>query len=102
MESTAKECGSCYLLTYEEENFQKLYQGIVHISDYCHRHECNIQCDFFIINRGCVLMSGKPPSKWSVPTTIIKGMNCIELTPIVIEEESKNESIKEGDQNANQ
>lgn len=47
-------------------------------------------------------MSGKPPSKWSVPTTIIKGMNCIELTPIVIEEESKNESIKEGDQNVNQ
>ena len=47
-------------------------------------------------------MSGKPPSKWSVPATIIKGMNCIELTPIIIEEESKNESIKEGDQNANQ
>ena len=89
-------------MTYEEEKYQKLYQGIIHISDYCYRHECNLQCDFFMINRGCVLMSGKPPSKWSVPATIIKGMNCIELTPIVIEEESKNESIKEGDQNANQ
>ena len=77
-------------MTYEEEQYQKLCLSIVRISDYCRRHECNLQCDFFT-TRGCVLMGGKPPSKWSVPATIIKGMNCIELTPIVIEEESKNE-----------
>lgn len=32
-------------------------------------------------------MSGKSPSKWSVPATIIKGMNCEELKPVIIEEE---------------
>lgn len=46
-------------------------------------------------------MSGKPPSAWSVPTTIIKGMNCEELKPIVIEEEQKDESIRKGDGDAN-
>ena len=87
-------------MTYEEEKYQKLYQGIIHISDYCRRHECNLQCDFFIIGHGCSLMSGKPPSKWSVPTTIIKGMNCEELKPVVIEEEQKDESIRKGDGDA--
>lgn len=88
-------------MTYEEEQYQKLCLSIVRISDYCRRHECNLQCDFFIINRGCVLMGGNPPSKWSVPTTIIKGMNCEELKPIVIEEEQKDESIRKGDGDAN-
>jgi hypothetical protein len=83
------------------EDFQKICLGIVEIKNYCQNHQCDFQCNFFT-RSGCILMSGKPPSKWSVPATIIKGMNCIELTPIVIEEESKNESIKEGDQNANQ
>lgn len=46
-------------------------------------------------------MSGNPPSKWSVPATIIKGMNCEELKPIVIEEEQKDESIRKGDGDAN-
>ena len=84
-------------MTFEEEQYQKLWLSIVQISDYCYRHECNLKCDFFISNRGCMLRSGNPPSKWSVPATIIKGMNCIELTPIVIEEEQQDESIKEGD-----
>ena len=87
-------------MTYEEEQRQKLCLSIVEISDYCRNHECNLQCDFFIINRGCVLMSGKPPSNWSVPTTIIKGMNCEELKPVVIEEEQKDESIRKGDGDA--
>lgn len=87
-------------MTYEEEKYQKLYQGLIHISDYCRWHECNLQCDFFIIGHGCFLMSGKPPSKWSVPTTIIKGMNCEELKPVVIEEEQKDESIRKGDGDA--
>ena len=47
-------------------------------------------------------MGGKPPSTWPVPTTIIKGMNCEELKPIVIEEEQNDESIKEGDENGSQ
>lgn len=45
-------------------------------------------------------MSGKPPSKWSVPTTIIKSMNCEELKSVVIEEEQKSESIRKGDGDA--
>lgn len=45
-------------------------------------------------------MGGNPPSKWSVPTTIIKGMNCEELKPVVIEEEQKDESIRKGDGDA--
>ena len=87
-------------MTYEEEQRQKLCLSIVEISDYCRNHECNLQCDFFIINRGCVLMSGNPPSKWSVPTTIIKGMNCEELKPVVIEEEQNDKSIRKGDGDA--
>ena len=86
-------------MTYEEEKYQKLCLSIVRISDYCRRHECNLQCDFFT-TRGCVLMGGNPPSKWSVPTTIIKGMNCEELKPVVIEEEQKDESIRKGDGDA--
>lgn len=46
-------------------------------------------------------MGGKPPSTWSVPATIIKGMNCEELKPVVIEEEQKDESIRKGDGDAN-
>ena len=87
-------------MTYEEEQYQKLCLSIVQISDYCRNHECNFQCDFFNA-RGCLLRSGNPPSKWSVPITIIKGMNCEELKPIVIEEEQKDESIRKGDGDAN-
>ena len=83
------------------EEYQKLCLSIVEISSYCKEHECNLECDFFILNRGCILLSGKPPSAWFVPTTIIKGMNCEELQPI-IEEEQKDESIKEGDENDGQ
>lgn len=46
-------------------------------------------------------MSGKPPSAWTVPATIIKGMNCEELKPVVIEEESNDESNRKGDGDAN-
>ena len=87
-------------MTYEEEKSQNLCLSIVEISDYCRNHECNLQCSFFLVGRGCSLMSGKPPSKWSVPTTIIKGMNCEELKPVVIEEEQKDESIRKGDGDA--
>lgn len=68
-------------------NYQQLFSSIIIIGDYCQKHECNLQCDFFIVGYGCTLMSGKSPSKWSVPATIIKGMNCEELKPVVIEEE---------------
>lgn len=87
-------------MTYEEEKYQRLCLSIVEISDYCRNHECNLQCDFFLLNRGCILLSGKPPRNWSIPTTIIKGMKCEELKPIVIEEEQKDESIRKGDGDA--
>ena len=89
-------------MTYEEELNQKLYQGIIRISHYCRTHDCNTSCNFFLVNQGCALRSGKPPSTWIVPATIIKSMNCEEYKPIIIEEEHKNESIKEGDKNGSQ
>jgi hypothetical protein len=45
-------------------------------------------------------MNSKTPSRWFVPTNIINTMNCIELTPIVIE--NNNNFTKEGDQSVNQ
>lgn len=87
-------------MTLEEENYQKLYQSLIYITDYCRNHQCNLECDFFIIGRGCILQSGKPSSHWFVPATIIKGMKCEELKPVVIEEEQNDKSIRKGDGDA--
>ena len=42
--------------------------------------------------------SGKSPNKWNIPDTIIKGMDCIEVNPI-IEVKQNDKSDKEGDWN---
>lgn len=87
-------------MTFEEEKYQRLCLSLVELSDYCRNHQCNLECDFFIIGRGCILQSGKPAKHWFIPATIIKGMKCEELKPVVIEEEQNNESIRKGDGDA--
>ena len=46
-------------------------------------------------------MSGKSPNFWHISDTIIKGMNCEEFTPKVIEEENNDTSIEEVAKDAN-
>ena len=77
------------------EDFQKICLGIVEIKNYCQNHQCDFQCNFFT-KSGCMFMSGIMPNKWFVPATIIKGMDCVEVNPI-IEVEQNVEIHKEGD-----
>lgn len=81
--------------------YQKIFQSLLILKDYCYRHECNSKCDFFLTGGGCSLRSGKSPKFWNVPNTIIKGMDCEELEPVIIEEEQNNESIGKDDKNTN-
>ena len=83
-------------------DYQKLFNSLMTIRDYCQRHECNGKCDFFITCGGCYLMSGKSPNFWHIPTTIITGMDCEELSPIKIEEKKDDKIMEEGDENVNQ
>ena len=60
-------------MTYEEEQYQKLCLSIVQISDYCRRHECNLQCDFFT-GRDC-LIGNRRPEQFKVPVKVYEKMN---------------------------
>lgn len=82
-------------------DYQKLFNSLMIIRDYCQRHECNSKCDFFKTGGGCYLRSGIPPSNWYISNTIIKGMNCEEFTPKVIEEENNDTPIEEVAKDAN-
>ena len=82
--------------------YQRLFISLMTIKDYCYKHECNSKCDFFLTGGGCALRSGKSPKFWHISDTIIKGMDCEELKPVVIEEDLNDKSIKEGDRDANQ
>ena len=82
-------------------DYQKLFNSLMTIRDYCQRHECNGKCDFFITGGGCHLMSGKSPNFWHISDTIIKGMNCEEITHKVIEEDNNDSPIEEVAKDAN-
>ena len=82
-------------------DYQKLFNSLMIIRDYCQRHECNSKCDFFKTGGGCYLRSGIPPSNWHISDTIIKGMNCEEFAPKVIEEENNDTPIEEVAKDAN-
>lgn len=43
------------------------------ISDYCRRHECNLQCDFFT-GRDC-LIGNRRPEQFKVPVKVYEKMN---------------------------
>ena len=82
-------------------DYQKLCLSIVQIKDYCRNSSCSENsCVFFRgAGLGCMLTSGKSPSKWSVPDTIIKGMDCIEINPVIEVEQNDKSIFKEGDWN---
>ena len=80
------------LLFLDNEEYQKLCLSVVRLGDYCRNNECNLKCNFFTTS-GCILLNRKP-EKWFVPTTIIKGMNCVTFDK---KEEQQVEPIKEGD-----
>lgn len=79
--------------------YQKLFNSLMTIRDYCQRHKCSSDCDFFLTGGGCSLRSGKSPKFWNISNTIIKGMNCEELIPIKVEEKYNEKSDRKDDKN---
>ena len=84
------------------KEYQSLFKSLMYLRDYCYNHICNSKCDFFLTGGGCELRSTKPPKFWHISDTIVKGMDCEELEPVMVKEEEDDKFNREDDKSAKQ